>query len=522
MVEGVTFFALIITAAAYLLISARGGPTPAGPDPAYLSCLIHVPRIGSGRWPYGGSEVVCHADAPASDQLAPGRIPEPLLAYGRKVLRGSGAAASRRLTGAYRRGRRGSAAQPQEAAATRPPKNRISSSSSPPWRSGRSLSSPGCSSSWAGSPGSRSWRPCTSVKSTWNTYCTTPSGRGTRPRRLLAEHRRMMAEGAGQGSSRDARGSAGAERRGRRTRSSRRHRPRRKSRGIRAERDIVTARDQALMELWTKSAELAVSVAGRVLARDLGPDDHRRLLETAMTDTSLKPAGNGRRANSHAQGGAPRHERSPRRRRCPRRDRHGLRRRSTGGDLVVRRALLGAAARAGQTEAVLGELDEIVTDVLQGHPKFAAILASESLAAAEKDRILTNTFENRAAPLVLRFLRVLNRHGRLGLIAPVARAARAEWDRQQNRRPVLVRLAVALDDGSACQRFRASQPDARRHAAYPRTRSIPALIGGLIVQIGDDVYDASVRSRLQQLRNRLIEGRTHEIQSRRDQFSHSA
>jgi F-type H+-transporting ATPase subunit delta len=50
----------------------------------------------------------------------------------------------------------------------------------------------------------------------------------------------------------------------------------------------------------------------------------------------------------------------------------------------------------------------------------------------------------------------------------------------------------------------------------------PALIGGLIVQIGDDVYDASVRSRLQQLRNRLIEGRTHEIQSRRDQFSYSA
>ena len=49
-----------------------------------------------------------------------------------------------------------------------------------------------------------------------------------------------------------------------------------------------------------------------------------------------------------------------------------------------------------------------------------------------------------------------------------------------------------------------------------------SLIGGLIVQIGDDVYDASVRSRLQQLRNRLIEGRTHEIQSRRDQFSYSA
>jgi F-type H+-transporting ATPase subunit delta len=42
------------------------------------------------------------------------------------------------------------------------------------------------------------------------------------------------------------------------------------------------------------------------------------------------------------------------------------------------------------------------------------------------------------------------------------------------------------------------------------------------VQIGDLRYDSSVKSRLAQLRQRLIEGKTHEIQSRRDQFSHPA
>ena len=50
----------------------------------------------------------------------------------------------------------------------------------------------------------------------------------------------------------------------------------------------------------------------------------------------------------------------------------------------------------------------------------------------------------------------------------------------------------------------------------------PALIGGLIVQVGDQVCDASVQNRLEQLRQRLIEGKTHEIQSRRDQFSYPA
>jgi F-type H+-transporting ATPase subunit delta len=183
-------------------------------------------------------------------------------------------------------------------------------------------------------------------------------------------------------------------------------------------------------------------------------------------------------------------------------------------------ALLAAAEEAGRAEPVLDELDALVADVLVPHPRFAAILAEPSVPASEKDKILTRTFENRADPLLVRFLRVLNRRGRLGLIAPVARAARALWDRKQNRRPVLVRSAVPLE---ASEQAALGDRLARMLAATPilSYQTDPALIGGLIVQVGDDVYDASVRHRLEQLRRRLIEGKNYEIQSRRDQFSHS-
>jgi F-type H+-transporting ATPase subunit delta len=184
-------------------------------------------------------------------------------------------------------------------------------------------------------------------------------------------------------------------------------------------------------------------------------------------------------------------------------------------------ALLGAAEQAGLADAALDELDELVRDVLRDHPRFAEILASPSLSAEEKDRILTDTFEDRALPVVVRFLRVLNRHGRLGQVAPIVRAARALWDRKQNRRPALVRSAVPLDEA---QRSALLDRLGRMLAATPLlTFEVdPSLIGGLVIQVGDDVYDASVRSRLQQLRHRLIEGKMYEIQSRRDQFSHSA
>ncbi len=62
----------------------------------------------------------------------------------------------------------------------------------------------------------------------------------------------------------------------------------------RAEREINGARDQALMEIWSKTADLAVAVAGRVLDKELGESDHRRLVEVAMGE--LPANGQGGRA----------------------------------------------------------------------------------------------------------------------------------------------------------------------------------------------------------------------------------
>ncbi|HEV3120323.1 MAG TPA: F0F1 ATP synthase subunit B [Isosphaeraceae bacterium] len=64
----------------------------------------------------------------------------------------------------------------------------------------------------------------------------------------------------------------------------------------RAKSEIATARDQALIEIWGKAADLAVSVAGRVLERELSPADHRRLVDQAVHDLPAQPNGHGAKA----------------------------------------------------------------------------------------------------------------------------------------------------------------------------------------------------------------------------------
>ncbi len=184
-------------------------------------------------------------------------------------------------------------------------------------------------------------------------------------------------------------------------------------------------------------------------------------------------------------------------------------------------ALLDAAEKQGQVDPAIEELEEVVAEVFGRFPRFTEMMASERVPTSERDRILVEVLGGRASDLMLRFLRVLNRHGRLGLIRAVAAEARLAWDRRNRRIPVLVRSVIPLgDDQIAALRDRLSGLVAGTPILSFSTD--PALIGGLVVQIGDQLYDASVRSRLAKLRHRLIEGKTHEIQSRRDQFSHPA
>jgi F-type H+-transporting ATPase subunit delta len=179
-------------------------------------------------------------------------------------------------------------------------------------------------------------------------------------------------------------------------------------------------------------------------------------------------------------------------------------------------ALLNVTDAQGETDAVLDELDELSNDVFRDQPDFARLLTYGIRDPERRDQLLTSAFEGRALPTVLRYLRVLNRRGRLELVPLIARTARSLWDQRNNRVPVTVRTAVPLDNeqrDSLQQRL----VSLTGGATPMLTEEVdPELIGGLVVQVGDQLFDASIRGRLRRIRTELSRGRAGEIRRRSD------
>jgi F-type H+-transporting ATPase subunit delta len=167
---------------------------------------------------------------------------------------------------------------------------------------------------------------------------------------------------------------------------------------------------------------------------------------------------------------------------------------------------------------MLDQLDSLVRDVFAASPNFERFLASGAIRHHTKQSVIEATLGASADPLFVNFLLTLNDNDRLNAIRPIWATYRNLYDAKQRRIRVKVRTAAALSAAQE-ERLKKDLHDAFDLQPILEIRVDPELLGGLVVQIGDIVYDGTVRTRLAQLRNQLMVRSSYEIQSQRDRFS---
>jgi F-type H+-transporting ATPase subunit delta len=180
-----------------------------------------------------------------------------------------------------------------------------------------------------------------------------------------------------------------------------------------------------------------------------------------------------------------------------------------GHGAVYARAILAVAEQRGLADQVLEELTEL-SALLDRDQAFAALLANPLVDDEAKSRLLEKALRGRASDLLVDSIQVIGRKERLELLPAIAEAYRREHRQARGIVDVEVRSAVPL---SAELRARLAEAAARYTGKRPHLieRVDPSLIGGLVVQVGDDKIDSSIASRLKNLSAALLKRGAEEI-----------
>ena len=177
------------------------------------------------------------------------------------------------------------------------------------------------------------------------------------------------------------------------------------------------------------------------------------------------------------------------------------------GDLVD--ALLELAVEAGLAAAeTAGVLDDVEDEVFRfgrvvlREPRLSLALSDPALPGDRKDALLRRLLEGKAQPQTVALLRqaVVDTGGRsldrrLERIAVLAAARR-------QRLVAVVRVAHPLDDAQTA-RLRAALRTAYGRDVQLQVDLDPAVLGGAVVTVGEDILDGSVARRIEQVRARL-------------------
>ncbi len=170
---------------------------------------------------------------------------------------------------------------------------------------------------------------------------------------------------------------------------------------------------------------------------------------------------------------------------------------------VYAQAIMAAAEAEGLAQTVLKEFDFLVDYLLDRQPLWEEVLVSPRISAEEKIGLLERVFQGQASQVFLESLKTLARRDRLDCLRAIHKRLHLLWQQRQHQVQVQVYSAVPLEPSELEQIRQALR---NKLAAEPmlQTHVDPQLIGGLLLRIGDVIYDASIAHQLDWLRHRIL------------------
>lgn len=165
-------------------------------------------------------------------------------------------------------------------------------------------------------------------------------------------------------------------------------------------------------------------------------------------------------------------------------------------------ALFETAMEKDRTDVLYEEIGSLVP-VLEGNPELMALLNNPRIVKEEKVSIIHQVFGGRVEEELMGFLTIVVEKGRQNDLLPIFDYFIQRVKEFKRIGTVSVTSAVELSEEQKA-RLKEKLLASTDYVMFETSYQIdPALIGGMVIRIGDRVVDSSIRTRLYEMKREL-------------------
>lgn len=166
-------------------------------------------------------------------------------------------------------------------------------------------------------------------------------------------------------------------------------------------------------------------------------------------------------------------------------------------------ALYQEAEATGQAEGIDDDMKS-VQESLDASRELELFFRSPIIASEKKEAVIGKLFDGKVAPLIVRLMRLLVQKGREDILPAVIRQYSQLRDERLGIVEATVKTAMPMGFDETETLRKALEARTGKNVRL-RITVEPDLLGGIVVRIGDRVYDGSVQHQLESLREQLEE-----------------
>jgi ATP synthase F1 delta subunit len=167
---------------------------------------------------------------------------------------------------------------------------------------------------------------------------------------------------------------------------------------------------------------------------------------------------------------------------------------------VYARSLFEVAKEQGKLDEIRSQLGEFA-GAMDADRELQVFFFSPYFSTQEKEDGLDRAVTG-ADPILINFLKLLIENHRMPVIFRVRRGYDELWEHENRLLPVQITSAVALDAATVSQIGDRIAEQTGQRVDLSATVE-PDILGGIVVRVGNQVLDASIRNRLEQLRKQV-------------------